>query len=112
MSWEQALLIAVLAGALVLGGLAWWIVRRLRRKEAPVVPAVPPTPPDVEALRALDELAAAREPIRRYDGEIRYMDHHLGRLLAALRDAWRYDPAVIVIVAVCGVLPPWPSITL
>jgi hypothetical protein len=56
----RAFWLAVVTGVLVLGGLAWWIVRRLRRKETPAVPVVPTTPPDVEALRALDELAAAR----------------------------------------------------
>jgi len=36
--------------------------------------------------------------VDRYDGEIRYMDHHLGRLLAALRRVDRYRDALIVVV--------------
>jgi arylsulfatase A-like enzyme len=36
--------------------------------------------------------------IDRYDGEIRYMDHHLKRLLAALRRVDRYDDALIILV--------------
>jgi arylsulfatase A-like enzyme len=34
-----------------------------------------------------------------YDGEIRFMDHHLGRLLDGLRTADRYEDALIVVVA-------------
>jgi arylsulfatase A-like enzyme len=34
-----------------------------------------------------------------YDGEIAFMDHHLGRLLDGLRAAGRYDRAVIIVVA-------------
>jgi arylsulfatase A-like enzyme len=37
--------------------------------------------------------------IDRYDGEIRFMDHHFARLLEALREAGRYEGAVIVVVA-------------
>lgn len=37
--------------------------------------------------------------VDRYDGEIRFMDHHLGRLLGALRTADRYDKALIVITS-------------
>jgi arylsulfatase A-like enzyme len=37
--------------------------------------------------------------VDRYDGEIRFMDHALGRLLDALRAAGRYDDALIVITA-------------
>lgn len=37
--------------------------------------------------------------VDRYDGEIRFMDHHVGRLLRALRSTDRYDQALIVIVA-------------
>lgn len=36
--------------------------------------------------------------VARYDGEIRFMDHHLGRLLRALRAAGRYHGALIVVV--------------
>jgi arylsulfatase A-like enzyme len=42
--------------------------------------------------------------VDRYDGEIRYMDFHLGRLLEALKRAGRYDDAMIVIVGDHGEL--------
>jgi len=42
--------------------------------------------------------------IDRYDGEIRYMDFHLGRLLAGLKRAGRHDDALIVIVGDHGEL--------
>ncbi|MBM4267850.1 MAG: hypothetical protein FJ144_14770 [Deltaproteobacteria bacterium] len=35
----------------------------------------------------------------RYDSEIRFMDHHFGRLLQALKDDGRYDDALVVVVA-------------
>jgi arylsulfatase A-like enzyme len=34
-----------------------------------------------------------------YDGEIRYMDHHLGRLFDGLRSLGRFEGALIVVVA-------------
>ncbi|MFQ5668653.1 MAG: sulfatase-like hydrolase/transferase, partial [Candidatus Binatia bacterium] len=37
--------------------------------------------------------------IDRYDSEIRFMDHHFGRLLQGLRAVGRYDHALIVVVA-------------
>jgi hypothetical protein len=42
----------------LLAALVFWIARRRRRGEA-TAPAAPPVAPDVEALRALDRLAAA-----------------------------------------------------
>jgi arylsulfatase A-like enzyme len=48
--------------------------------------------------------AQRRSLIDRYDGEIRYMDHHLGRLLAALRRVGRYRDALIVLVGDHGEL--------
>jgi arylsulfatase A-like enzyme len=42
--------------------------------------------------------------IGRYDGEIRYMDYHFGRLLAALKQAGRYENALIIVVADHGEL--------
>jgi len=47
---------------------------------------------------ALDD-GQRRAYLARYDGEIRFMDHHFGRLLDALRDAGRYDGALIVVAA-------------
>lgn len=40
----------------------------------------------------------------RYDGEIRYMDHHLQRLLAALQRVGRYRDALIILVGDHGEL--------
>ena len=37
--------------------------------------------------------------IDRYDGEIRFMDHHLGALFDGLRRLGRYDDALIIVVA-------------
>lgn len=42
---------------------------------------------------------ASLDAIRRYDGEIRYLDHELGRFFAALRERGLYDRAIIVVVA-------------
>jgi arylsulfatase A-like enzyme len=42
--------------------------------------------------------------IDRYDGEIRFMDHHFGRLLDALRAAGRYDGAFIAVASDHGEL--------
>lgn len=50
---------AVIVALLMLTGLVTWLVRRRRREDVPEAPVVPETPPDVEALRALDELALA-----------------------------------------------------
>jgi arylsulfatase A-like enzyme len=46
----------------------------------------------------LDE-AQRRAYLARYDGEIRFMDHHFGRLVDALREAGRFDGALIVVTA-------------
>ena len=40
-----------------------------------------------------------RAYLARYDGEIRFMDHHFGRLVDALREAGRFDGALIVVAA-------------
>ena len=42
--------------------------------------------------------------VDRYDGEIRFMDHHLGRLLEALERLGRYDGALIVVTSDHGEL--------
>ena len=39
-----------------------------------------------------------------YDGEIEYMDHHIGRLLDGLRKSGRYEDAMIVVIADHGEL--------
>ena len=39
-----------------------------------------------------------------YDGEIAYMDHHVGRVLDALRSSGRYEDALIVVIADHGEL--------
>ena len=53
---------------LLLGALAFWLIRRRSRSAEPSAPSVPAEPPDVEALRALDTLAAEGLPGR---GELR-----------------------------------------
>src|SRR5690606_1286999 len=42
-------------------------------------------------------LERVRERLTAYDGEIRYMDEQLGRLLDALRAAGRLDDALVVV---------------
>jgi arylsulfatase A-like enzyme len=44
------------------------------------------------------------ELLARYDAEIAYMDHHLGRLLDELRRRGRYDPALVVVTSDHGEL--------
>jgi arylsulfatase A-like enzyme len=60
---------------------------------------------DVDVMRgaALSEEQRAAS-VDRYDGEIRFMDFHLGRLLAALERLGRYDGAIIVLVGDHGEL--------
>ncbi|MEE2664880.1 MAG: sulfatase [Myxococcota bacterium] len=53
------------------------------------------TPPTPEQLAKMIDL---------YDGEIEYMDHHIGRLLEALRTAGRYDDSLIVVLSDHGEL--------
>jgi hypothetical protein len=60
--------VAVGLACLLLGALAFWLIRRKRRVAQPSAPRVPAVPPDVEALRALDALAAEGLPGR---GELR-----------------------------------------
>lgn len=43
-------------------------------------------------------------PAARYDGEVRYMDHHVGRLLDGLRRLGLYDDCLIVVTADHGEL--------
>ncbi|MEE8473907.1 MAG: sulfatase [Myxococcota bacterium] len=45
-----------------------------------------------------------RAVVDRYDGEIRYMDHHFGRLIDALREMGRFDDALIIVLADHGEL--------
>jgi arylsulfatase A-like enzyme len=100
-----------------------WISRQPREKPVHVLinyfdPHWPYTPPP-----GYDDLPHAREEIDKryflgvnrgalgltpeqhdiwvdhYDGEIRFMDHHLGRLLDGLRAADRYEDALIIVVA-------------
>jgi len=55
----RAFWVAVAAAALLLAALATWLIRRRRPKPAAVAAATPALAPDVEALQALDALAAA-----------------------------------------------------
>jgi arylsulfatase A-like enzyme len=52
-------------------------------------------PPSAEQLAKMLDL---------YDGEIEYMDHHLGRLFDALQRLGRYDDAMIVVISDHGEL--------
>ena len=60
--------IALGLALLLVVALALWLLRRRRRSAAPAAARVPDVPPDVEALRALDALAADSLPAR---GELR-----------------------------------------
>jgi arylsulfatase len=42
--------------------------------------------------------------VDRYDGEIRFMDHHFGRLMETLRELGRYENALIIVVGDHGEL--------
>jgi hypothetical protein len=103
---------AALAVALcALAALVWWW-RRRPRAAAPAAQSAPPVPPDVEALQALDRLAAARLVER---GDYRgfyialtavmklYLERRLGapivemttaEMIAFLRDAPQHDELV------------------
>lgn len=69
-------------------------------------PHSPFEPPDDFAWRfvAPDAPEGGARVIGSYDGEIAYMDHHLGRFFQALRDAGLYDDALIVVTADHGEL--------
>jgi arylsulfatase A-like enzyme len=61
--------------------------------------------PTVGADGALTLSREAKEALlARYDGEILFMDHHLGRLFKALRALGRYDSSLIVVTADHGEL--------
>lgn len=52
-----------------------------------------------EVLSGVDATPAQRaRMLDLYDGEIAYMDHHIGRLLDGLRESSRYDRALIVVI--------------
>jgi arylsulfatase A-like enzyme len=54
--------------------------------------------PEAAAARARDE-KTMKSVLARYDGEILYTDHHIGRLLDALRRLGRFERSLIVVVA-------------
>jgi len=65
----------------------------------------PLTMPEIDPQRGATLTPEQRSAyLDRYDGEIRFMDHHLGRLLDGLRAAGRYDNALILITADHGEL--------
>jgi hypothetical protein len=55
----RAFWVALVVALGLVAAVAFWLIRRRRKAEAPHVIAVPEAPPDVEALRALDALAAS-----------------------------------------------------
>ncbi len=60
----------------------------------------PSKPPEVGTPEFTEWSEQIRQiNIDRYDGEIMYMDHHIGRLLDKLRSVGRFEDALIVIVA-------------
>ncbi len=57
-------------------------------------------PPIVQPGLCRGRVATVTAPaVNRYDGEIRFCDHHVGRLLDALRDAGLWETSVIVLAA-------------
>jgi arylsulfatase A-like enzyme len=66
----------------------------------PHAPFVPP--PEHAAAVVSDGAASGRVDL--YDGEIHFMDHHIGRLLEGLRTRALYDDALIVVTADHGEL--------
>ena len=90
------------------------LVRDLSRKQEPFFlylhfldPHDPYTPPEGYAEMFPGRLTRAgfpyrdrlRGPMRRYDGEIRYLDDELGRFFSFLKDQGLYDQALIVVIA-------------
>lgn len=66
-------------------------------------PFSPPT--EFEArLRPKLPIGQQEDAVVRYDAEILYMDHHIGRLIQALRDARLYQDTLIVVFADHGEL--------
>jgi len=55
----RAFWVALVVALGIVFALAFWLVRRRRKAEAPPAVAVPPLPADFEALRALDALGAS-----------------------------------------------------
>lgn len=55
----RAFWVALVTALVLAAALAWWLVRRRRKIESPRAVPVPEVPADVEALRALDALAAS-----------------------------------------------------
>jgi hypothetical protein len=55
----RAFWVALAAAVVLVGALVAWLVHRRKTKAVPCAAALPELPPDAEALRALDELAAA-----------------------------------------------------
>jgi len=61
--------------------------------------------PDLEVLAGATLSPEERSAyVDRYDGEIRFMDFHLGRLLAALARLGRFDHALLIVVGDHGEL--------
>jgi arylsulfatase A-like enzyme len=69
-------------------------------------PHGPYQPPDEFArlFAPQDGSAVRTQNVDLYDGEIRYMDHHLGRFIEGLKERGLYDRALIVITADHGEL--------
>src|SRR6185503_4763162 len=61
--------------------------------------------PDLEVIAGADLSPDERSAyVDRYDGEIRFMDFHLGRLLAALARLGRFEGALLIVVGDHGEL--------
>jgi hypothetical protein len=74
----RAFWLALAILVLVLGALAYYLLRRRRKAEAPAVARVPEVAPDVEALAAIDSLARESLPAR---GELRLFYIRLSTIL-------------------------------
>ena len=93
----------------------WEALRESRRARAAALGLIPADAPAADASRVPDwdalDASARRDYARRmevYAGMATAMDHHLGRLIAALRAAGEYDDTVFVFLSDNGAEPSDP----